>query len=65
MFWFNIADKRDGWIEIIPFITIIISLCIATPVFNEFRYSFGLYVSIPFVIVSGFFSKRMGDCLEE
>lgn len=58
LFWFNISNKRDGWIETIPFIGIILSLCVATPVFAEFRYSFGLYSTIPFVIFSGFYSSR-------
>lgn len=57
MFWFNIASKRDGWIEMVPFIAIVISLCIATPVFAEFRYSYALYAAIPFVIFSSMLSS--------
>lgn len=62
LFWFNISGKWDGWIETVPFIGIIISLCIATPVFSAFRYSFALYLSIPFVIFSGIFNKETGVC---
>ena len=59
LFWFNITSKRDGWIETVPFIAIIISLCIATPVFAEFRYSYALYAAIPFVIFSGLYSREV------
>ena len=59
--WFNITSKRDGWIETILFIAIIISLCIATPVFAEFRYSYALYSSIPFVIFSAFLSNNISE----
>lgn len=61
LFWVNITSKRDGWIETILFIAIIISLCVATPVFSEFRYSYALYSSIPFVIFSGFLSNNIGE----
>ena len=47
--------------RIIFFIAIIISLCIATPVFAEFRYSYALYSSIPFVIFSAFLSNNIRE----
>lgn len=58
LFWFNIVSKRDGWIETVPFIAIIISLCVATPVFAEFRYSYAIYAAVPFVIFSGLYSHE-------
>ncbi len=54
---FSFLNKRREFIFLIPGIAIILSLLIATPVFNEFRYAYGLYTMMPFAFTIALFKK--------
>lgn len=41
---------------IIPFLALIFSLMIATPVFAEFRYAYAIFCGIPFIVVIAIFA---------
>lgn len=69
--WLNIISlwrsKKQGNKEAlfvcIPFLMMIISLCIATPVYNEFRYAYSLYCAMPFILLvsSSFFNRNLNN----
>ena len=48
-----VKKRREGLMCVLP-ITIILTLLISTPVFNEFRYDYSVIASLPFVIFATF-----------
>lgn len=48
-FGFSIMNGRRTYLEVIPLLAIVLTLLIATPVGNEFRYVYALFTSIPAV----------------
>ena len=58
-FVLNIANKQKitAFLSIVP-ICIILTLCIATPVFSEFRYAYSSFTCIPLIIGLTFFGKK-------
>jgi len=48
-FAFSIMQDKRTYLECLPLLAIILSLLIATPVCNEFRYVYALFTSIPAV----------------
>lgn len=49
------SQKRRETILYIPFLLIICTLLIATPVFSEFRYAYSIFTTLPFLSVIGLF----------
>ena len=48
-------DKPALFITI-PVLAVVLSLLAATPVFAEFRYAYGVFCSLPFLISAAFYS---------
>ena len=48
-FGFSILNDRKSYLECLPLLAIVLSLLVATPVSNEFRYVYALFTSIPMV----------------
>ena len=46
---FNIINRQKGYIELTLGLAIVLTLLIATPVYNEFRYAYSLYTMMPLV----------------
>ena len=57
LFVFNLMKRRTGFIETILGIAIILSLCVATPVFCEFRYAYGVYTMFPLAFIFALMDK--------
>ena len=55
---FNIMKKRKGYLELVLGLAIILSLMVATPVFNEFRYAYGIYTMMPVVFIFALLRDR-------
>lgn len=54
-FLINILKKRkEAWIAV-PSLIIVLSLCIGTPVYAEFRYAYPLFIVSPFVLATTLF----------
>ncbi len=51
-------DKRNMMIYV-PFIVMLMTLLLATPVYNEFRYAYGLFTALPFLL--GYSFGMRGD----
>lgn len=45
-----IKNKKLGIIPFLPCVTIWITMLIASPVWGEFRYVYGLFTTLPFLI---------------
>lgn len=48
----NIINDNENYLEPILSLGIVVSLMLGTPVFNEFRYAYGLYTMIPFASIT-------------
>lgn len=48
-FAFSILHRKKTYLECVPCIAIVLTLLVATPVANEFRYVYALFTSIPAV----------------
>lgn len=46
----NRFRKRREWLLAIPLLTMVLTLMVATPVFSEFRYAYGIFTAFPLVI---------------
>lgn len=46
----NFCKRSKKWILVIPSITVILGLAIATPVYSEFRYGYPMILACPFVL---------------
>lgn len=57
---FSLMNNNFGFLENILYIAIILTLLIATPMGNSFRYVFPVFVGIPFVMVEMVFLIRNG-----
>lgn len=55
---FHLMKKRKGFLELILGIAIILSLMVATPVFSEFRYAYGIYTMMPVVFIFALLKER-------
>lgn len=57
---YNAIMKRDkaAIFVTIPFLAIIFTLLIATPVFSEFRYAYALFCGMPFVIICSLYKEN-------
>ena len=51
----SFSQKRREAILYLPFILIVCTLLIATPVFSEFRYAYSIFTALPFLCVVGLF----------
>lgn len=51
LFSFGILKKNKSFIEPSFALCLVATLLVATPVFNEFRYAYGLHTMLPFVLV--------------
>ena len=60
---FIIKNKKFGIIPFLPCVTIWITMLIASPVWGEFRYVYGLFTTLPFLI--GIFFVNNGGKLDE
>lgn len=57
--WKSLKYKnKSSLIVCIPFIMMILSLLIATPVYCEFRYAYSLFCAIPFILTTSFTNKN-------
>lgn len=61
LFLFNLIRYKRFLSEYLVVFSIIISLLASTPVFNEFRYIYSLYTSLPFLIVIGLMKEGNKD----
>ena len=50
VFCFSLMNKNYGFLENILYIAIVLTLLIATPVGNSFRYVYPVFVGLPFVL---------------
>ena len=48
---FSLMNRDYGFIENIAYVAIVLTLLIATPVGNSFRYAYPVFVGLPFVFV--------------
>ena len=48
---FSLMNHDYGFIENIAYVAIVLTLLIATPVGNSFRYAYPVFVGLPFVFV--------------
>lgn len=55
---FSLMNNNYGFLESVLYIAIVLTLLIATPVGNSFRYVFPVLVGVPFVMVELVFLKR-------
>ncbi|NJP39568.1 hypothetical protein HCH52_00640 [Oscillospiraceae bacterium HV4-5-C5C] len=55
---FALISRRKTYLETVPPLAIVATLLLATPVYNEFRYVYGLYTALPFVALT----CLIGDC---
>ena len=46
----NLTKKRTATLSIIPVLIIILSLCIGTPVYAEFRYAYPVFIVSPLIL---------------
>lgn len=53
---YRVLKRKDmeAFFVTIPFLAVIASLMIATPVFSEFRYAYAVFCGLPFVVVCAF-----------
>lgn len=49
-FLLNILRKRLDWIYSLPFVLLVLGLCLGTPVYACFRYVYPLFVSLPLIL---------------
>lgn len=52
-----VRRDKEGLFLIIPLISIVVSLLVATPVFSEFRYIYAVFCCIPFLVTAVFYKK--------
>ena len=52
--------RRDG-IAFVPCVMLLGSLFLAAPVYNEFRYAYGVFVALPFLFAVGFGKEAEAD----
>lgn len=50
-------DKRNMMIYV-PFIMMLVTLLLAAPVYNEFRYAYGLFTALPFLLGYSFGARK-------
>lgn len=56
----TIKDKRKEVTYLcIPLLMIVLSLCIATPVYSEFRYVYSLFTTLPFMVVLNYLKSTI------
>jgi hypothetical protein len=48
------AKSAKNAVVVLPFILLIATLCIATPVANEFRYAYPVFYALPVLLMSPF-----------
>ena len=46
--------NKEAFFITIPFLAVIMSLLVATPVYSEFRYAYAIFCGIPFVVAMAF-----------
>lgn len=54
---YMLFDKRNMMIYV-PFIMMLLTLLLAAPVYNEFRYAYGLFAALPFLLSYSFGVRR-------
>lgn len=55
---FSLMNNNYGFLENILYIAIVLTLLIATPVGNSFRYAYPVFVGLPFVMIELIFLRR-------
>lgn len=59
-----VRKNKKALFTTIPFLAIILTLMVATPVFAEFRYAYAIFCGFPFVVVAAFASCREKENVE-
>lgn len=54
---YMVYDKRNMMIYV-PFIMMLVTLLLAAPVYNEFRYAYGLFTALPFLLGYSFGARK-------
>lgn len=54
---YMLFDRRNMMIYV-PFIMMFLTLLLAAPVYNEFRYAYGLFAAFPFLLSYSFGIRR-------
>lgn len=52
-------DRRNA-LMFVPFIVLLVTLLLATPVYNEFRYAYGLFAAFPLLFSYSFGARNSG-----
>lgn len=60
---FFVRRDFDGFFATVPFLAVILSLLIATPVFAEFRYAYSIFCGVPFIVAILFSSPKNEESL--
>ena len=55
---FSLMNRDYGFIENTVYVAIVLTLLIATPVGNSFRYAYPVFVGLPFVISETIYLRR-------
>lgn len=62
LFLYCIKKKQQVWISILPAVLVLGTLMLATPVSQEFRYAYGLFLTLPALIaLTGILPVRNAD----
>lgn len=51
-------DRPSGFLIAIPAIAVVLTLCIATPVSNDFRYAYSLFYGLPLYLLAPFIRTK-------
>ena len=57
-FLLNLIRRREEWIISVPVLVLVIGLWFGTPVYACFRYVYPLFVCIPLIVSTAFYSKE-------
>lgn len=63
--WRSFKQKnKEGLFVCVPYLMVVISLCVATPVFAEFRYDYAVFCGMPFILMvsSTYFTAAKEKC---
>ena len=52
-----LRKDKEGFFVIIPVLSIVLSLMVATPVYAEFRYAYAVFCCVPFLLFAVFYKS--------
>ena len=55
--------RRQSCLPYLPYVMLFISLLLATPVHAEFRYTYGLFVALPYLVGISFGRMQAGPAV--